>query len=105
MKLISIGLVMVALVALLTFDGSGQDQDVPSRGFLSVVKKGQPVNLKEFAWRWEINAFDDDLGPHGHKITEVGPDFIVLEDIAGATETRISVYSIKSIVKLKVPKK
>ena len=40
----------------------------------------------------------------GFLSVEIGPDYLVIEDIAGVTETRIHVTSIKSITRLKLPK-
>ena len=42
--------------------------------------------------------------PLGQKVIEVGVDYVVVEDAAGVTDTRIPVTSIKAITKLKVPK-
>jgi hypothetical protein len=33
----------------------------------------------------------------GHKVVEVGTDFVVVEDIAGVQQLRIPVFSINSI--------
>lgn len=104
MKRISIVLVIVA-VALAPFTASGQGQEKPPKGFLSVLKVGQPIAVKEAAGRYEIAVIDDAPAPLGYKVIEVGVDFLVVEDVAGITETRIPVYSIKAIVRLKVPRK
>lgn len=99
MKLFYIGLITVAVVC---FGGAGQEE---KPAFLSTVKAGTSVTLKEVAGRFEISTFDvDRMGRLGHKITLVGNDFITVEDIAGVTETRIPVYSIKSFVTVKLPK-
>ena len=68
------------------------------------MKEGQSVNLKDVARRYEISTFDDGLTVLSHKVIEVGPDFVTVEDIAGVAETRIPIFSIKSFVKFKVPK-
>ena len=73
--------------------------------FLSVLTVGQTVTLREVAGRYEINVIEGIPNPIGQKITEVGSDCVVVEDVAGVTETRIPVYSIKAIVRIKVPKK
>ena len=91
------------LIALAAFTVSGQ-APAPRQGFLSALKQGQAVSLKEVAGRFEISTFDDISGPLGYKITEVGPDYLTVVDLADVTETRIPVYSIKSIVRMKVPK-
>lgn len=93
-----------ALLAFAAFTVSGQSPAQPRQGFLSALKLGQAVTLKEVAGRFEIGTLDDIPGPLGYKITEVGSDYLTVVDIADVTETRIPVYSIKCIVRLKVPK-
>jgi hypothetical protein len=84
--------------ACLSPEASGQEK--ARKGFLSVLKEGQSVVLKESAGRYEITLMDG-----GHKVIEVGPDYVVVEDLAGVTETRIPIYSIKSIARIKGPKR
>lgn len=77
-------------------------QDRSDKGFLDVLHTGLSVFIKEDHGRYEIRLFD---GTHvGHKVTEIGTDYIVIEDPAGVSETCIPIYSIKSIIKLNVPK-
>ena len=96
-------LIAVFLSAFLVIASSpATGQDRPRKGFLSVLKEGQSVSVKEVAGRYEITLIKD--VKLGQKVIEVGSDYIVVEDAAGITETRIPVYSIKSIVKLKVPR-
>ena len=98
------GFVAGVFLALAAFTVSGQAPTQPRQGFLSALKQGQAVSLKEVAGRFEVSTLDDLPGPLGYKITEVAPDYLTVMDIADVTETRIPVYSIKSIVRLKVPK-
>ncbi len=93
-----------AFIAIGTITVMGQTPDKPRLGFLSALKAGQSVTVKEVAGRFEI-MIDDGLKDLSHKIIEVGPDLVAVEDIGGLIETRIPVYSIKSIVRLKVPQK
>jgi len=81
-------------LACLSPEASGQDK--ARKGFLSMLKEGQGVMLKESAGRYEITLIEG-----GHTIIEVGPDYVLLEDLAGVTETRIPVFSIKSITRFK----
>ena len=37
----------------------------------------------------------------GHKVLEVGTDYVLLEDAGGVTETMIPVTSIRSVVRLR----
>ena len=38
----------------------------------------------------------------GHKVIEVFSDYIVIEDLAGVNQTRIPIYSIKSVLVTKL---
>lgn len=105
MNRLMIALFLSAFVALASFTVSGQAPDKPRKGFLSAITEGQSVTLKDNAGRFEISMFDDGPAIHSHKIIEVGQDWLTVEDIAGVTQTRISVYAIKSFVKIKVPRK
>lgn len=97
-----IALYLSAFVVVASFMASSHGQEKTRKGFLSVLKEGQSVSVKEVAGRFEITLMKDvKLGP---KVIEVGADYLVLEDIAGVTETRIHVTSIKAIVRLKLPK-
>ena len=95
-----IAVVLCAALALSCLSPEASGQDKGRKGFLSVLKEGQGIVLKEATGRYEITLMEG-----GHKIIEVGPDYIVAEDIAGVTEIRISVYSIKSIARIKVARK
>lgn len=95
---------LAAFIAIGTITVTGQPPDKPRLGFLSALKAGQSVAVKEVAGRFEI-MFDDNLKDLSHKIVEVGPDLVTVEDLGGLIETRIPVYSIKSIIRLKVPQK
>ena len=67
------------------------------------LKKGQTFTLKEAGGRFEINIVPGvELG---HKVVEIGPNFIVVEDAASVVETRISIYSVKAVTVTKLPKK
>jgi hypothetical protein len=68
-------------------------------GFFAPFDKGQKVAVKETPQGFEITASDFDMG---YIITEVGSDYIVVEDMAKVTETRIPMYSIRSIKTIKV---
>lgn len=97
-------LLMAVLIAVGVATVSGQAPGKQQKSFLSVLKEGQSVNVKEAAGRFEISTFDDGLTLLGHKVIEVGPDYVTVADIAGVAETRIPIFSIKSFVKNNVPK-
>jgi hypothetical protein len=81
-----------------TTDGS---QEQSRRDFLSVLQGAQTVSLKETNGQFELIVMKDIQ--LDHRIIAVEPDYIVLEDIAGITETRVPIYSIKSIRRVKKP--
>ena len=89
-------------MATAAIDAHGQEK--ARRTFLSALKEGHTVTLKETSGRFEIMLGDEKFGARGHKVVEVGTDYVVVEDLAGVTERRIPVYSIASIVKLKRPR-
>ena len=95
-------LFLSVFLALASVPATGHGQEKGRKTFLSVLKEGQSVSVKEVGGRFEITLMKD--VKLGQKVIEVGSDYLVVEDAAGVTETRIPVYSIKSIVKLKVPK-
>ena len=103
MKHLTVVLLLSVFIAVGVASVSGQAPEKPRPGFLSVLKSGQSVNVKEVAGRFEILLMEE--VPLSHKVTEVGADHVVVEDIAGVNETRIPVYSIKAIVRLKFPTK
>ena len=95
-----IAVLLCATLALSCLSPEANGQEKARKGFLSVLKEGQAIVVKEVAGRYEITLMEG-----GHKVIEVGPDYVVVEDIAGVTETRISVYSIKCITRIKVNRK
>jgi hypothetical protein len=98
-------LALTAIIALSAFAVSGQAPESPRQGLLSALKEGQSVTVKQMGGRYEITAMDNIPAPLGHTVIEIGPDWLTVEDIAGIIETRIPLYSITAIVRLKVPSK
>lgn len=96
-------LLLIVVVSVGTFSVTAQVPVEKRPTFLSTLKTGQPVSLKEVAGRYEISTLEGVAAVQGHKVTEIGPDYIVVQDIAGVTEAHIPIYSIKSIIKLKLP--
>ena len=99
-KTILVGIVAVFLTSGF-FSASGQAPAQP-QGLLAVLRAGQAVNLKESSGRYEIGVFEKGPDVLGHKIVEVGTDYVVLQDIAGVSESRIPIFSIKSVTMWKV---
>lgn len=104
MKRTILAVIAVCLLGL----GSITTSQAPAqqrREFLSVLKPKQPVLIKEVAGRFTISTMDDLPDTLTHKVVEVGSDYVAVEDIAGFQQTRIPVYSISSIVRIKSPQK
>ena len=99
----TVAIAALALVAIGTFTLVGQNPENSPPGFLSVLKEGQAVTVKDSGGRYEITVMDDVR--LSHRITEVGTDFLVAQDLAGVTTTRIPTYSVKSIVRVKLPRR
>ena len=70
--------------------------------FLEHLTPGQAVSLTEKDGRYEIGVFPPYMRPLGHRVVEVGPDYVVLRDLVEITDTIVPVYSIKSIKVLRV---
>lgn len=94
MKLTAIAILLLAVVC--SFNVAAQGQAQKNKPFLSALKEGQSVIVKDVAGRYEINAIEG-----SHKVIEIGPDYLVVQDIAGITEIHIPVFSIKAITRLK----
>ncbi len=90
-------------VAVVLLVAGAEPKQEKTAGVFAPLVKGKTVALKEVAGRYEISVIPKvELG---HKVVEVGPEFLVLEDIAGTTETRIPVYSVRAVTVLRQPKK
>ena len=84
---------------------SGQAPNQPRRDFLAVLKPKQSVLMKEVGGRFTISTMDDVPDTLSHKVIEVGSDFVTVEDITGIQQTRIPIFAITSIVRIKTLKK
>ena len=102
MNRVQIGVILAFVIAFSLVTPTTSGQDKPRKTFLSPLKEGQTVVLKEIAGRYEITLIKDVRLTH--TVKEVGTDYVVFEDALGTTETRVPIYSIKAIIKVKVPK-
>ena len=105
MNRISIMSLPLIAVAVSTFTVTAQSPADRGPNVLAVLKAGQSVSLKEVSGKYEINTVEGVAAVQGHKVVEIGSDFVVVQDIFGVTESRIPVHSIKAIIRLKVPTK
>lgn len=89
-------MIFITIAAFTAFGDVAQNQKT---SLLSALKIGQMVSMKEVAGRFEISIIEE--AQLNQKVMEVGSDYVMIEDIAAVTETRIPVYSIKSVVTIK----
>ena len=90
---------VVIFGASLAFSQKGGERR-GGEGILSVLSKGQAVSVKDVSGRYEIGVMPN-AEMLGYKVVVVGSDYVVLQDIAGVTELRIPIYSIKAVSILK----
>ena len=93
----------VFLLALFIFGTVAATAAEPAARFLGKLKVAQEVTLKETNGRYEIIVMK--RLPLGHKIVEIGDDYIELLDVSGVTTTIIPIYSIKAITRHELPQK
>lgn len=93
--------VLLLLLGVVLSVASGQ-APVKDRGVLSVLHAGRAVSLKDTGSGYEIGIMTDGPEMLSHKVVEVFSDCVVVEDVAGVQQTRIPIYSIKSVTVLKI---
>lgn len=98
-------MLLLLVAASGAFTVTAQAPAVKNRTFLSALKQGQHVSLKQDAGRFEITTVEGVASVQGHKVIEIGAEYVVIQDVAGVTESRIPLWSIKAITRLKVPQK
>ena len=95
----------IGFLALGLFAASAQAPVEKQPNILSVLKEGQPVSIKEVSGRYDITTLVGVPGVQGHKVLMIGSDYLVVQDISGITEIHIPMYSIKAIIRVKLPQK
>lgn len=105
MRRILLAIVLLGPLVLVLCDSQSMSQQ-PAQpkqaGVLAVIQKDMRVGLKELANGYQIQVMPGVELPL--KVTEVGADYLVLEDMLGVTETRIPIYAIKVVVVTRLPK-
>lgn len=93
--------VLFLLISGILFVASGQAPG-KERGVLAVLHAGQPVSLQDTGNGYAIGLLKDGPEELGHKVVEVFSDYVVIEDLAGVSQTRIPIYAIKRVVVTKL---
>ncbi len=94
---VAVGVVLVVLTTAAV--GRGDDKG----GVFAPLEEGQKVVLKEAGDHYQITVVPG--LETGHKVLEVGADYIVLLDPAGVNEVRIPIYSVKSVTVTRLRRK
>jgi hypothetical protein len=92
---------LFCLLGIVVAVASGQAL-AKERGVLSVLHVGQPITLKASESGYEINMLQNGPEVLGHKVVEVGHNFVVVEDITGITAIHIPIYSVRSVTVTKI---
>jgi hypothetical protein len=87
---------------------SGQQAQPRTRGLLSVLHVGQEVIARsgtQYGGLWQISVHENgppksDAENATCKVTEIGSDYLVVQDEAIPMEIRIPIHSITSIITL-----
>lgn len=93
----------VAGVLLLVLATAAVEARDDKGGVFAPLEEGQKVVLKEAGDRYQITVVPGLEA--GHKVMEVGSDYVVLLDPAGVNEIRIPIYSVKSVTVMRQPRK
>ncbi len=99
MRKVLITILLCTILSAATFTTASHGQEKRSKSFLSNFQVGQIVLVSEPGGRYEIRIIKG--LEVGHKVLEVGTDYVLLEDAGGVTETMIPVTSIRSVVRLR----
>ncbi|HVX12159.1 MAG TPA: hypothetical protein VHC22_13340 [Pirellulales bacterium] len=87
-------LCVLLLVASAVFS---QAQPAAPKGLFATLAAGQIVTLNDKGQLLQITTIEGaEAGTH--TVTEVGNDYIVVEDMAKVSELRIPVYAVKTVV-------
>ena len=105
MRRVAICLAIVGVIVIGTSLAFSQRGPERGEGVLSVLTKGQAVNVNETAGRYEIGIFSNGPEMLGYNVVEVGRDYVIVEDVTHVREVRIPIYSIKAVTVLKVGRK
>jgi len=91
-------LILIAALAAYLSNPTVGATDNPKASVFKHLKKGQIITLKDNGQNYSIQVLPN--LPIGHKIVEIGADYLVIEDAAAAFTFYIPVTSIKAISSL-----
>ncbi|MBM4035598.1 MAG: hypothetical protein FJ291_27980 [Planctomycetes bacterium] len=95
--LLGAALAAAAMAVVVAF---AQEPARPAGGVLANLRVGQNVAMADAGPAVQLTAFAQER-PGPYKVTELGADFVVLQDLAGLNEHRIPLYAIKMVTHVK----
>ena len=95
-------IVFILLLLCMTISVMAQAPAEKRSSILDVLKVNQKVSLKEISGRYLISLFDGLPDAQGYTVKAIEADYLVIEDIIAVNLIHIPVYSIKSIVRVKL---
>ena len=99
-------LTIAAMFGLLLWGGatavSQQPRPQPSSSILGLLKKGQPIAVKDAGINYELTVYDKGPDKLGHTVVAVTAEYVVVRDLAGITDIAIPVWSIKSVATVRL---
>lgn len=99
LSIVSAALIVALLLPQLSL---AQDRAEPARGLLAVLKPGLKVNVLERNGWLEVSVLNE--GVIGQQqVLEVGPGYLLVEDISGFSRRWISLSAVRSITWTRVP--
>jgi hypothetical protein len=93
------GFLVVLAIAL---GAAAAPKESKKPGLFAPLEAGQRVVLREKDHGYEIGVVPG--AELSHKLVEVGPDYLVVQDTAGVVETRISIWAVKAVTVTRLPK-
>lgn len=99
-------LIVAATLVLLLWIGatavSQQPRPLPTSSILGLLKKGQPIAVKDAGFAYELTVYVEGPEKLGHTIIDVTADYVVVRDLTGITDLAIPVWSIKSVATVRL---
>ncbi|HUT36974.1 MAG TPA: hypothetical protein VNE39_26055 [Planctomycetota bacterium] len=97
MWLVAVPLALAALAVVAVY---AQEPAPPAGGVLAGLRVGQNIAMTDAGAAVQLTVFAVER-PGPFKVTEVGADYVVIQDLAGLNEHRIPLTSIKALTHVK----
>jgi hypothetical protein len=99
-KLWLLGVPVAVAVMAAVLAARAQEPAKPAAGVLAGLRVGQDIAMTEAGAAVQLTVFTVER-PGPFKITGLGADYVVIQDLAGLNEHRIPIYAIKMVTNVK----